>query len=117
MMYLHSRKPPIVHRDVKSDNFLITADWNLKVTLSPPPPPPLPLFNANSAASATAAAAAAASVQCQQVCDFGLARVRAAASHVQTVRWWDAGRRKSRDVYCWRRCTAEQARQHGWLLR
>jgi hypothetical protein len=31
MMYLHSRKPPIVHRDVKSDNFLITADWNLKV--------------------------------------------------------------------------------------
>ena len=33
MMYLHSRKPPIVHRDVKSDNFLITADWNLKVLL------------------------------------------------------------------------------------
>jgi serine/threonine protein kinase len=35
MMYLHSRKPPIVHRDVKSDNFLITADWNLKVRLLP----------------------------------------------------------------------------------
>jgi serine/threonine protein kinase len=43
MMYLHSRKPPIVHRDVKSDNFLITADWNLKVTL--PLPLPLPLLN------------------------------------------------------------------------
>ncbi len=49
MMYLHSRKPPIVHRDVKSDNFLITADWNLKVRSPPPPrhvllPPPLPLL-------------------------------------------------------------------------
>jgi serine/threonine protein kinase len=54
-MYLHSRKPPIVHRDVKSDNFLITADWNLKVTL---PLPPLPLLNTSRSATLVSLACA-----------------------------------------------------------
>jgi len=31
MLYLHTRNPPIVHRDVKSDNFLVCADYTVKV--------------------------------------------------------------------------------------
>eukprot|EP01097_Dermamoeba_algensis_P001982 TRINITY_DN1780_c0_g1_i4.p1 TRINITY_DN1780_c0_g1~~TRINITY_DN1780_c0_g1_i4.p1 ORF type:complete len:746 (+),score=238.60 TRINITY_DN1780_c0_g1_i4:68-2239(+) len=30
--YLHSRLPPILHRDIKSSNFLISFDWKLKLT-------------------------------------------------------------------------------------
>eukprot|EP01098_Paradermamoeba_levis_P011335 TRINITY_DN4843_c0_g3_i3.p1 TRINITY_DN4843_c0_g3~~TRINITY_DN4843_c0_g3_i3.p1 ORF type:complete len:715 (-),score=294.92 TRINITY_DN4843_c0_g3_i3:216-2360(-) len=29
--YLHSRSPPILHRDIKSFNFLISFDWKLKL--------------------------------------------------------------------------------------
>ena len=32
MMYLHSRNPPIIHRDIKSLNILVTKDW--KCTIS-----------------------------------------------------------------------------------
>ena len=30
-LYLHHRRPPIVHRDIKSDNFLIDSNYNVKV--------------------------------------------------------------------------------------
>lgn len=31
LLYLHNRKPPIVHRDLKSDNFLVASDYTVKV--------------------------------------------------------------------------------------
>eukprot|EP01097_Dermamoeba_algensis_P005143 TRINITY_DN3271_c0_g1_i4.p1 TRINITY_DN3271_c0_g1~~TRINITY_DN3271_c0_g1_i4.p1 ORF type:complete len:882 (-),score=357.07 TRINITY_DN3271_c0_g1_i4:125-2770(-) len=30
--YLHTRNPPILHRDIKAGNFLVTSDWKLKLT-------------------------------------------------------------------------------------
>jgi serine/threonine protein kinase len=30
--YLHSNTPPILHRDLKSLNILVDADWNIKVS-------------------------------------------------------------------------------------
>eukprot|EP01097_Dermamoeba_algensis_P008248 TRINITY_DN5423_c0_g1_i1.p1 TRINITY_DN5423_c0_g1~~TRINITY_DN5423_c0_g1_i1.p1 ORF type:complete len:709 (-),score=182.92 TRINITY_DN5423_c0_g1_i1:245-2371(-) len=30
--FLHSRKPPVLHRDIKSGNFLVGEDWRLKIT-------------------------------------------------------------------------------------
>ena len=32
MMYLHSRNPPIVHRDIKSLNILVAKDWKCTIT-------------------------------------------------------------------------------------
>jgi serine/threonine-protein kinase CTR1 len=31
MTFLHSNKPPIIHRDLKSPNLLVTQDYSLKV--------------------------------------------------------------------------------------
>lgn len=32
MLYLHSHKPPIIHRDLKSPNLLVDNNWRVKVT-------------------------------------------------------------------------------------
>ena len=32
LSYLHSRSPPIVHRDLKSGNLLLCEDWHIKVS-------------------------------------------------------------------------------------
>ena len=31
MEYLHGKKPPIIHRDIKSPNILLTIDWKIKL--------------------------------------------------------------------------------------
>lgn len=31
MAYLHEKEPPILHRDLKSDNLLVTGEWVCKV--------------------------------------------------------------------------------------
>jgi serine/threonine protein kinase len=32
MLYLHSRNPPIVHRDLKSPNLLVDGQWHVKIS-------------------------------------------------------------------------------------
>merc|ERR1712100_693769 len=32
MEYLHSRTPPILHRDMKSPNLLIDSNWRIKIS-------------------------------------------------------------------------------------
>ena len=34
MLYLHSRSPPVVHRDLKSANLLVDQNWHIKVSCS-----------------------------------------------------------------------------------
>jgi hypothetical protein len=31
MLYLHSHSPPLLHRDLKSPNLLVTRSWHVKV--------------------------------------------------------------------------------------
>jgi serine/threonine protein kinase len=31
MAYMHGSNPVILHRDLKSDNLLVTSDWQVKV--------------------------------------------------------------------------------------
>lgn len=31
MLYLHTLRPPVVHRDLKSANLLVDANWHVKV--------------------------------------------------------------------------------------
>ena len=31
MQYLHGKKPPMIHRDIKSQNILLTIDWEIKL--------------------------------------------------------------------------------------
>lgn len=31
MFYLHNRKPPVLHRDLKSANLLVDSKWQVKV--------------------------------------------------------------------------------------
>jgi serine/threonine protein kinase len=52
MLYLHSHKPPILHRDLKSPNLLVDRHWRCKVTD----------FNLSRLAGAASAPAAASSV-------------------------------------------------------
>ena len=35
MLYLHTRSPPVVHRDLKSPNLLVDKGWNVKVSGAP----------------------------------------------------------------------------------
>ena len=32
MLYLHSRSPPVLHRDLKSANLLVDQNWHVKVS-------------------------------------------------------------------------------------
>jgi hypothetical protein len=32
LLHLHTRSPPVLHRDLKSDNLLVAKDWTIKVT-------------------------------------------------------------------------------------
>ena len=46
MLHLHTRDPPLIHRDLKSCNLLVDDSWRIKaggiwILLLPPPPPPL----------------------------------------------------------------------------
>ncbi len=34
MWYLHSRQPPVVHRDLRSPNLLVSQTWTVKVWYS-----------------------------------------------------------------------------------
>ena len=31
MLYLHTRQPPVAHRDLKSANLLVDSHWHVKV--------------------------------------------------------------------------------------
>jgi serine/threonine protein kinase len=35
MRYLHSRDPPVIHRDLKASNLLVNASWTCKIAGMP----------------------------------------------------------------------------------
>lgn len=39
MLHLHTRSPQVIHRDLKSPNLLVAADWTVKVRARSPFPP------------------------------------------------------------------------------